>query len=364
MKPKNPENFLLFIMAELSQLSDPKEIIERFTGDVNNILSGYSLIYGEEKPPEGSIIFELDAIGEKYGYFYLSGDLSDFSDTFKNLLENSFKMLSIIIENTNNRVDLLQRNLSLETAVEVRTAHLNNAFEQISFQANLLDMVGQAVIAADKEGRITYWNAFAEKLYGWKFEEVIGRNISGIIVPESSPESVILIIQTLKRGEIWKGEFDITHKNGKVISVSVTNAPIYDINCEFDGIVCIANDVTDIKYLMNNLRESEESFRNLIENAPIGILVQADFTFAYANPAACKLLYAESSEQIIGHPILEFLAPEYHKIVSEKVSLLNNEQIIPPKVELSFIRIDGSGFDVEVTSSPLNYKGKNGSTLR
>jgi PAS domain S-box-containing protein len=51
------------------------------------------------------------------------------------------------------------------------------AEEQIRFQARLLDVVEQAIVTTDLNGTITYWNRFAETLYGWQSAEVIGRNI-------------------------------------------------------------------------------------------------------------------------------------------------------------------------------------------
>src|SRR5919206_294121 len=51
------------------------------------------------------------------------------------------------------------------------------AEDSIRFQAHLLDTVEQAVIATDLGGRITYWNHFAERLYGWPATEAVGRDI-------------------------------------------------------------------------------------------------------------------------------------------------------------------------------------------
>jgi PAS domain-containing protein len=56
------------------------------------------------------------------------------------------------------------------------------AHERLRFQATLLDAVGavgQAVIAVDLEGRITYWNRAAEALYGWSEREALDRNARG-----------------------------------------------------------------------------------------------------------------------------------------------------------------------------------------
>jgi PAS domain-containing protein len=57
--------------------------------------------------------------------------------------------------------------------------------EKILFQASLLEQVRNSVIATDLEGRIIYWNKYAEELYQWKEEEVRGMHIIDAVVPES-----------------------------------------------------------------------------------------------------------------------------------------------------------------------------------
>ena len=58
------------------------------------------------------------------------------------------------------------------------------AAERLRFQAHLLETVGQAIIATDVAGVITYWNRAAEALYGWAATEVVGQNILAILPTE------------------------------------------------------------------------------------------------------------------------------------------------------------------------------------
>jgi PAS domain S-box-containing protein len=58
------------------------------------------------------------------------------------------------------------------------------ADERIRFQSEVLEAVGQAVIATDWEGKVLYWNRAAEDLYGWSAEEVLGRSVGEFGVSE------------------------------------------------------------------------------------------------------------------------------------------------------------------------------------
>lgn len=110
---------------------------------------------------------------------------------------------------------------------------------EIRFQSRLLDAVEEAVIATDLEGRIVYWNRFAEKLYGWTAERVLQRNIGDVI--SSDPISI-------RRGgdprASWSEELELTRNDGTTFPAQVTGAPIYDPDGNLIGIVEVSTDIT------------------------------------------------------------------------------------------------------------------------
>ncbi len=66
--------------------------------------------------------------------------------------------------------------LGLAHAIDI-TAR-KEAEAEVMFQASLLGQVHNAVIATDLDGTVTYWNSYAEQLYGWDADEIMGRNLS------------------------------------------------------------------------------------------------------------------------------------------------------------------------------------------
>ena len=85
--------------------------------------------------------------------------------------------------------------------------------ERLHFQAQLLGAVGEAVIATDLAGTITYFNRAAEALYGWSAQEVIGRNCVDVLTNEASAEQSAEIMAQLGRGESWSGEFVVRRRD-------------------------------------------------------------------------------------------------------------------------------------------------------
>jgi PAS domain S-box-containing protein len=87
-----------------------------------------------------------------------------------------------------------------------------------TLESTLLNTVEQAVIATDLEGRIIFWNRFAERLYGWRDDEVLGQNILEVTPNAESRASAEIIFAQLKKGESWSGEFTVRDKSGRWFS--------------------------------------------------------------------------------------------------------------------------------------------------
>jgi PAS domain S-box-containing protein len=122
-------------------------------------------------------------------------------------------------------------------------------FEKNRLQARLLNAVGQAVIATDMNGNITYWNRAAEQLYGWSEAEVLGRNIVDVTPAETSKEQATNILNRLIAGESWSGEFLAKRRDGTPFPAIVTDAPIANDKGEIIGIIGVSTDITEQKWM-------------------------------------------------------------------------------------------------------------------
>ncbi len=118
------------------------------------------------------------------------------------------------------------------------------AEEEIRFQAHLLDAVEQSVIATDLEGKIIYWNSFAERLYGWPASEALAANVIDITPAAAVREQAAEVFSSLKEGKSWSGEFLVKHRDGTEFPVMVTDSPIFDEKGELIGLVGVSVDNT------------------------------------------------------------------------------------------------------------------------
>lgn len=113
-------------------------------------------------------------------------------------------------------------------------------------RATLLDALGQAVIATDPGGRITYWNPAAELLYGWTAAEVLGRPIDTVTVPQFGRGVAEQIVARLLEGETWSGAFTVQRRNGTTFTALVTDSAVWDAAGQLVGIVGVSTDVAQM----------------------------------------------------------------------------------------------------------------------
>src|SRR3954452_13653586 len=103
--------------------------------------------------------------------------------------------------------------------------------------------MGHAVIATDLSGHIVRWNPAAEQLYGWTAEEILGRNIAEVTVPETGQEHGDDIMQSLQGGRPWSGGFTVVRKDGSIFSALVTDVGVRTDDGRLVGIVGASTDL-------------------------------------------------------------------------------------------------------------------------
>lgn len=148
---------------------------------------------------------------------------------------------------------------------------------QLLYQARLLENVNDAIIATDENFTLTAWNPAAEKMYGWKAAEVIGKKGVDLLKTEfPAAEPAEMRHQINEIGQ-YVGEASQLRKDGRRIQVDVASIVLKDQSRGITGYVSVNRDITDRKQAEEKLRESEERYRMLVEQLPAAV---------YVNPAS------------------------------------------------------------------------------
>ena len=135
--------------------------------------------------------------------------------------------------------------------------------------AAIVESSEDAIVSKTLEGRVTTWNHTAEKIFGYKAEEIIGQFIRILIPPEKIDEENS-ILATIAHGEAIKHyRTDRVCKDGRRITVSETISPIFDKEGRIVGASKIARDISDIIASEEAVKTSESRFRRLFHEAPV-----------------------------------------------------------------------------------------------
>ena len=123
------------------------------------------------------------------------------------------------------------------------------AEEKILHLASIVESSDDAIIGIALDEKILSWNRGAQRIYGYRADEIVGRPIS-VLVPANLRKELDGIMERLKRGEsIEHFETARVRKDGKLINVSLTISPIKDALGKVVGASTVARDVTERRML-------------------------------------------------------------------------------------------------------------------
>jgi PAS domain S-box-containing protein len=131
----------------------------------------------------------------------------------------------------------------------------------------VLDRLPVAAMLLDGDCRIRYFNGAAERTFGYRAQDIVGQHPFGKITPASSQPLVTELFARLAQGDM---SAHATGENctadGRTILCEWINTPLHEPDGGFIGILCIAQDVTARQRSEEDLRVSEERFRNLVDS--------------------------------------------------------------------------------------------------
>ncbi|HSQ66038.1 MAG TPA: PAS domain S-box protein [Polyangiaceae bacterium] len=131
--------------------------------------------------------------------------------------------------------------------------------ERLAFQAALLAQVSQPVVAVDPAGLVIYWNAAAERVFGWSESEVIGRHselLLGIRWP--APSGYEAFRGELEAAGTWQGELELTTQGGVPIVAEASMRLQHDGAGVATNVIAVMQDVTERRRLEEQLRQSQK----------------------------------------------------------------------------------------------------------
>jgi PAS domain S-box-containing protein len=132
-------------------------------------------------------------------------------------------------------------------------------------QTMIFENLKAAIMATDCAGSIVYWNPFAEVLYGWQPEEVLGRDITEIALNSTTYEEANAPMNVVRAGQSWSGESMIFCKRGEYLPALITLSPLFDEDGVSIGIIGISQDLSGHKQADEELRKRQAELEKRVE---------------------------------------------------------------------------------------------------
>jgi len=210
------------------------------------------------------------------------------------------------------------------------------------------------MIFINKNGRVVYANKMCEEIMGYKIEELYHSDFDFLSL--MAPEYIDITKKKLKRHiqgeEIHPYESTIITKSGKRIDVIIATKLI-----DYEGekaVLGIMTDITERTHAEEDLKESEERFKSVVDSALNAVIV-ADINgviISWNKSAEKKFIYTE--EEILGKSISIIIPERYRKAHLEGLKHLNStgeHTVIGNSVEMYGLRKDGTEFPMEFSRS-------------
>jgi PAS domain S-box-containing protein len=227
-------------------------------------------------------------------------------------------------------------------------ARQQQAVKKAGLTAAIVEYSDDAIIGTTLDGTITSWNPAAEKMYSYSSKNVIGRPIS-LLSPRDRADEAAAILAKITAGQhVWHLETIRVRKNGTMVPVSVTAAPIRNEDGTIAGASAIYQDLTEHKQAFDVAQRMEA----IVESSDDAIIsITLDGIVTSWNPAAEKLL-GYTGEEIIGKSaeiVTPKDRPDEMKAILAKVRAGQHID----HLETIRVRSDGTTFPVSLTVSPI-----------
>jgi PAS domain S-box-containing protein len=262
----------------------------------------------------------------------------------------------------------IRREMLARAASEARIRHLNAQLEHrvqegtAALDANqrrlvdLFEFAPDALVMADRDGRIVQVNRQAELLFGWSRADLTGQPVEVLMPAPDRARHVGLrerFLQSAMPRAMGAGRPNLRamRKNGKVFPVDISLSPM-DAGGEF-VVIAAVRDTTERERLNDALRDSVALYRNTLDNMLEGCqIIGPDWCYRYVNASAARQ-NRQSAESLVGRSMMACFPGIEHTDIFGRIRGCMEERIAQYS-EVEFVFPDGSTgwFQVSVLPAP------------
>ncbi|MHB1687219.1 MAG: hybrid sensor histidine kinase/response regulator [Ignavibacteriaceae bacterium] len=233
------------------------------------------------------------------------------------------------------------------TEIENEIKLLGNEIIELKQYQFITETVTDAVFAIDIEGKILFWNKASESLFGYMCSEVYGKFL-GKVLDVFDQNYLKELNEQLKLLGFWKVNLTVYKKDGEKEIVEAK----FSLSSEnSSSIIVLCSDVTERTLIEQQLRASEEKFRNIIDSTS-NLICSTDLNgkIIFANLKFYSTL-KYSEKEIQNKNIKEIIEPDFLRIHNFDLKTIDKEKF--PALEIPFISKFGEKIILEADFTPV-----------
>lgn len=140
----------------------------------------------------------------------------------------------------------------------------------------LVESANSLILRIDRSGTVTFCNRYAQHFFGFSEDDIIGKNAVGTIVPETDSlgRDLSVMIQSicLNPDQYVNNENENIKRNGERVWITWTNRPLYDEKGNVVELLCVGNDITNLKRAEQEKKILEDQLRQAQKMEAIGTM--------------------------------------------------------------------------------------------
>ena len=204
------------------------------------------------------------------------------------------------------------------------------------------------------DGRIIRFNRACESVTGYALEDVQGKNFLDLLIIPEERERVGLVFEELCNGKYPNdGESLWLTKKGDRRLITWKNAVLLDEAFSVEYVIATGLDITEHRQAERTLYQSEERFRALFENAPVGIAISCNSRIVLAN-RAFHYMFDLKSDAKLRKSGIDYIAPDCRQEIIDRMSRREQGQAVPELLETVGLKDDGTSFPIFIESARLD----------
>ncbi len=309
-----------------------------------------------------------EILGKHISHFFDPSHIDQFKTNFEEFLISGERNIELKLVRKDSSIIYVNRSvkaiynsnneITRIIVITIDNTEIVKANNKLHLFSEVLKQSPSIIALTDLNGDISYVNKRFETITGYSSDDVMGKNPRILKSSYYSKSFYDDIWSLLLRGEVWKGRFHNKRKDGTEFWEQAIISPFYDLKNNIVGYIKASEEINTLVELELKLEESNNRYHDIFDLVTVPIMIHRDGLLLDLNKAALKFSKAKDKEELLATNIMRYVHDDFKESVFQRILTMKKTNEMQPMTEEVFLNLKGEERNVEVTSSPMMFKGE------